>query len=262
MKHKTKIFLSMICAGLLILGLVLMAQPAQARPAQQAYFQTPTPGADGRIVYTVKAGDTCISISLMTNVSLDQLRLLNDIKGECTLIEGKQILLGVVTATTPTPGFTPTPTPILPSPTPFNGNGKVCIYLYEDVNGNAMPEDEELYMADGAVSMSDKLGKVSLTDKTVSDSDNPLCFTDIPEGDYTVSVAVPEGYNPTTSMNYSLSLKAGDVSTLDFGAQLSSRAVTPAPVTEGGRSPLLGILGGLLLVAGAGLGLYFRRITR
>ena len=256
------ISLSVICAGLLTLSLVLMAQPAQASPAQQAYIQTPTPGADGRILYTVKAGDTCISVSLQMGITEDQLRLLNDLKGDCTLIEGKQILLGVVTATTPTVGPTPTPTPILPSPTPFNGNGKVCIYLYEDVNGNAMPEDEELYMADGAVSISDKMGKVSLTGKTTSDSKNPLCFTDIPEGDYTISVAVPEGYNPTTNMSYALSLKAGDTSTLDFGAQLSSRAVTPVPATEGGRSPILGILGGLLLVVGAGLGLYFRRITR
>jgi len=38
-------------------------------------------------------------------------------------------------------------------------------------------------------------------------------------------VAVPEGYNPTTVMNYALTVNAGDQALLDFGAQVSAQAV-------------------------------------
>ena len=85
------------------------------------------------------------------------------------------------------------------------------------------------------------------------------CFEEIPEGEYNISVAAPEGYNPTTLMNYSLALQAGESSTLDFGAQISSLAV-PTPVSEGGRSPVLGIMGGILVLAGAGMGIYVWRL--
>lgn len=68
---------------------------------------------------------------------------------------------------------------------------------------------------------------------------------------------MPEGYNPTTRMNYALTLQAGNSSTLDFGAQLSSQAL-PTPVAEGGRSPLMGILGVAVVLAGIGLGIYAR----
>jgi hypothetical protein len=40
---------------------------------------------------------------------------------------------------------------------------------------------------------------------------------------------------------------------LDFGAQISLKAAPPPP-SEGGHSPLLGILGGLLVVCGIALG--------
>ena len=42
------------------------------------------------------------------------------------------------------------------------------------------------------------------------------------EGDYNVSVAIPEGYNPTTSLNAPITLVAGDITYLNFGAQAGS----------------------------------------
>jgi len=123
-----------------------------------------------------------------------------------------------------------------------------------------MVDNGESPLAGGAVSLTDRAGKVSLTGSTTSGPD-PLCFDKVPEGDYNVSLGVPAGYNATTTNNYPLKVTAGDQIVLDFAAQVSARAAPPPP-SEGGHSPLLGILGGLLVVCGIGLGvvmLFMRR---
>lgn len=241
--------------GLLMVALVLVAVdfPVAAAPLPQAYYQTPTAGADGRILYTVKSGDSCTSISLLNNIPIDQLRKLNNITGaDCPVIVGQKLLLGTVQTATVPAGPVPTVTPAKPTPTSYNGNASVCIMLFEDINGNGMPDAGENPLAGGAVSITDRLGKVSLTGST-SGGPDPLCFATVPEGDYNISVAVPAGYNATTNTNYPLKVTAGDQTVLDFGAQISVKAAPPPP-SEGGHSPLLGILGGLLVVCGIALG--------
>ena len=70
-------------------------------------------------MYIVKDNDTCISISLLNNISEDSLRSLNNLKSDCTLQTGQVLLLGTaVPGLTPTVGPTSTPTPLLPTPTP------------------------------------------------------------------------------------------------------------------------------------------------
>ena len=96
---------------------------------------------------------------------------------------------------------------------------------------------------------------------TTTTSAQPVCFKDVPAGEYTISMAAPDGYNATSELTYTLTLKAGDSATLDFGAQLST-AAQPRTVSEGGRSPMLGILGGLILVGGLALGIYVRAMRR
>jgi LysM repeat protein len=245
---------------LLLVAFSQTVVPVNASSQPQVLYQTPTANADGRILYTVKANDTCLSISLTTGVDINTLKQLNKLDEQCTLIEGKQLLLGVFQTPTVTPGPTPTATPVLPTPTPFNGNGKICIFLFNDINGNALAETGESQVAGGAISLTDKIGKISLTAKTTNEVD-PVCFNEVPEGEYNISVAPPEGYNATTNMNYALSIQAGDQSILDFGAQLSSQAATPAPA-QGGKSPILGILGGILLLGGAGLAIYMVRFRK
>jgi hypothetical protein len=232
---------------------LILVVPAQAAPIAQAYYQTPTPGADGRIIYIVKEGDTCISVSLLSGITMDQLRELNNIQGlDCPLIVGQKLLLGTLQQPTNTPGPTPTTAPILPTPTQFNGNGQICVVLYEDLNGNGMAETGEIALPNGAVSIADRPGKVSLTGNTTNDLILPVCFDQIPEGDYNITIGIPEGYNATTNTNYPLRLGAGDQVIIDFGAQQSARIID-IPVVEPTTSPLLGILGGMLILIGIGL---------
>jgi hypothetical protein len=79
----------------------------------------------------------------------------------------------------------------------------------------------------------------------------------VAEGEYTISVAIPGGFNATTATSFVLPLKAGDITYVDFGAQRNAQNPPPAALTEptaaGQKSPLLGILGGLFVVAGIGL---------
>lgn len=264
MNRRTLIVLSLLAATILLAsGLI----PAAASPQAQAVYFTPTPRPDGRIIYIVKQGDTCISISLLNRISETELRSLNNIRGtDCIIRLGQELLLGMAgPAETPTIGPSPTATPLLPTPTAFAGNGAVCVVLFDDINGNSLREENEPTLAGGATSLTDRSGKISRTGNTiiVNDPDNekPLCFSEIPEGDYNISIAVPQGFNATTTTNYPLKVKAGETSTLDFGAQVSLRSATPAPAEEG-ASPLLGILGGIMILAGAGLAIILRRSTR
>ncbi len=237
-----------------------MVSPVAASPQSQVFYQTPTPDAEGRIYYVVKSGESCTSISLLTGVDLNTLRQQNNLDADCTLQIGQKLLLSVVEIPTVTVGPAPTATGILPTATPFNGNGRICIFLFEDLDGNGIPAAAEAQIPGGAVSITNRSGSTSLTGMTAS-GDEPVCFNEIPEGEYNVSVAPPEGYNATTTMNYPLSVRPGDSSSLNFGAQLSSTAVDE-PISDEPTSPMLGLLGGIFVLGGIGLGFYVWRIKK
>lgn len=253
-----------LCA-LLLFGTLL---PAQASPSTQVQYATPTAGPDGRIIYIIQPGDSCTRISLLNGIPIDQLMALNPQLGDCTVIqEGEEIMLGIggPAGGSPTSGPSPTPVPPTVTPTQPPGTTEICVLLYEDVNGDALRQETEIGIAEGAVSVSNTAGTFSETQVTVSAIDpdteepQPVCFTDdVPEGEYNVSVAVPDTHNPTMALTYTFSIKAGDRAFVDFGAQKKS-VTANQPATEGdggGGSPLMGIVGGLLLVGGLGLAWY------
>jgi LysM domain len=243
---------------------LLSARPALAAPQRQVPIYTPTPLPDGRIIYTVKQGDSLLSISLISGVPVDELRKLNNLAGD-TIYVGQQLLLGLAgpPQVTFTPGPSPTPTALLPTPTVPPGTGSLCVLLFNDQNGDSVRQESEPTIPDGAVSISNRTGSVSLTGKTVPGSD-PLCFDKVPVGGYNVTVAIPEGYNPTTALNLAVQLNAEDQTYINFGAQISSsnQAIEPAPAETGSHSPILGIIGGLLLAAGVGLALVAGRLVK
>ena len=253
--------------GLTLLGVVFFraALPVAASPAGQVYYFTPTPQPDGRILYTVKDGDTCTSIALLNNVTLDQLRLLNDLNGDACLFirTGQQLLLGVVEQQ-PTAAAV-TPTSILPSPTPFNGTGRLCVLLFNDIDGNALiNEGVETAIAGGAISVNERNGKIAETNTT--NATDEICLEDLPEGDYTISVAVPEGYNATMRTSVELKLTAGDTTKVDFGAQISGTVLeepgNPSAPQNTNKSPILGVFGALIVIAGVVFGVYALRLQK
>jgi LysM repeat protein len=235
--------------------------PVQAAPAAQIPIYTPTPGPDGRIIYIVKANDTLLGISLITGVSVEELRGLNNLTSD-TIYEGQQLLLGLAgpPEITPTEGPTPTATAVLPTPTPKPGKGDLCILLYNDLNGDSIRQEDEPSIPDGAISFGNQAGTVSEAVTTQVGTEHQ-CFNNLPEGEYTITIAVPEGYNPTTSTTEEVLLNAGEITYLNFGAQKNSENEV-IPVPEGGKSPLLGIIGGLFLIAGIGVAIFAGRMLR
>ena len=256
-----RFFILFALISLLLFGLWL---PANAAPNMQQTDPTATPGADGRILYIVKAGDNCFRVAALHAITIEQLRQLNSTLDEnCTLIEGQELLIGIVSlAGTPTAGPSPTTAPPTVTPTPFTGTTEVCVLLFEDSNGDSLRQETEPAVAGGAVSVTENNGEYSAAQETTIPADpaayQGVCFLDVPEGNYNITVGIPDNYNPTMELNYSLDVKAGDRAFVDFGVQSKDVVVDPGAndPSDKGTSPIFGILGGLLLLGGAALGYY------
>ena len=257
-----------LCSFVLLLLLFSVLLPfAGVRAAPDAQFITATPGPDGRILYTVVDGDSCLQVALLHGITVQQLRQFNTrLDEDCTLSVGQQLVVGLAQPEAPTAG----PAPTLPSPTvtatPVSGTTEVCVLLFNDMNGDAVRQETELGIEGGAVSLTNLNGSYSETQITVSvvDPDTLLpvrsCFVDVPGGEYNVSMAVPDEYNHTMLLSYTLTVKAGDIAEISFCAQSKTITVSePTDSQAGNRSSLLGIFGFLLLLGGAGLGYYAYR---
>ncbi len=251
--------------ALLVLGTVLVYNHVgvQARPLQQGTYQTPTPNAEGQIIYIVQEGDTCTRIFLLTGVPIDDIIALNDLGPGCEVFPGQELILALVDPVTPTPvGPLPTETPGPPTPTPFEGTAQICVSLFEDLDGNQRRSTNEMYLGGGVISVSNRLGTYSATKETIGGDPavvGLVCFEDLPEGEYNLSMAIPDGFNPTTSMNYTLEVSAGDTVVVDFGAQPSTQMIDDEVVVGRGRSPFLLTIGLFLLAGGAALAFFFIR---
>ena len=257
MKNRLILAIALFLSGALLL---LSQLPAAASPSYQAAVPSPTPGPDGQIIYIVKAGDTCMMIANWFGISVEYLRTQNMLNENCDLREGKRLMLGVggPSIASPTPG--PSPTPTVPAPTPtleVGGTASVCVLVYNDLNGDALRQETEGAVPGAAISLTSLAGTFSKTLTTVINPDatayQGTCFTNVPAGKYTISAAVPDGYNPTIALASSLEIVPGDTAYFDFGAQPKTATTT---VTSKKASPWLGILGALFLLGGIGLGGY------
>lgn len=272
MKTKFALLILLVSGFLFLSGVsVYLNSPTLAAPALQLTdFPTPTAGSDGRIVYIVQEGDTLWRISAITGVSLDDLRALNKLSEADIIAPGQQLLLAFGNPVLPTqdPNAAPTAIPpgFTPTPTAGPSSATICILLYEDVNGDALRQETEFGIFGGALNLANSSSNLSLTgestDATEVDEFDDIvpvrvCFQKIPAGKYTLSIAIPEGYNPTTFLNYEFNLQGGDEAFLDFGAQISTAGIEAnPPPEEGGRSPVMGVIGGAFILGGLGLAVY------
>jgi len=278
-----KLKLSILAAFLLIgmLFLINVNGHASASPAPQyTFFPTPTPGPDGRIIYIVQENDSIWRIAAIFNISLEKLYEINKWSSEHTIQPGDEVFLGLggPSVESPTPGPSPTPPPTTPTATPEPGWGIMCIVLYNDLNGSSTREEDEPFLDGGAISVVERTGKETRTARSDQFEADSVCnwdydygwelatgyvlFTDLPEGEYNISVAIPDGYNATTATDQSVKLGAGDQTFLAFGAQANAETEqeeasnnTISDVSPG-RSPLMIIAGAFLVLGGIGLAIY------
>ena len=254
---------SLIALLFFVLTALSLTMQAAAAPATQG-FVTPTPGPDGRIIIKVQEGWSCSTIQTFTGIPVSQLRALNRLDENCTLQVGQEILLGIVDAAgaptaTPDPSLA-TPVP-LPTPTAEIGSARVCVLLFDDVNGDALHQDTEGVIENGAISVTGTSGQYSKTANTTNSVD-PICFEGVLSGTYNISVAAPEGYNPTTQQNYTIEIKVGEQIYVDFGAQV--RTVTQAETAQAQDTGIniYGIIGGIMVALALGLGIFAFLTTR
>jgi hypothetical protein len=262
--------LGLLAAGWLMIVSTVLARPASASPgaapaAQYTYIPTPTPGPDGRIIYIVQAGDSAWAIAArfgFTGDKYNELKSLNKWGDNPILNVGDQVILGYAGPTGPnaTAGPTATLQPALPSPSPLPGKAELCVLLYNDINGDSIRQEEEPAVPGGQISVTNRIGSVSKTEPTASGY-KPVCFEELPEGLYNISVAKPDGYNETTNKDMVITLKGGDITTMDFGIQADSKTeVAVQAPTEPSKSPMLMIAGILILAVGGALALFGGRL--
>lgn len=236
---------------------------AAVSPAPRlAAFETPTPGPDGRIIYIVKAGDDLWTIAALSGKSVEEVMALNGIQPGDFITPGMQLLLGLAGPVLPTAALDsrPTATLRLPTPTPVFGAGSICVLLFLDVNGNARVDVGETSLPGGEVSLAEPSGIIA-GEHTTTDAPEGYCFEGVLNGDYNVSAAAPQDYNPTTAMNTPIRLAPGEIKYIEFGAQASA-ALGGGGAGSNSRSTFLGILGFGLLVAAGALGFFAARYGR
>jgi hypothetical protein len=263
MKHNRSTLLGgLVLAAALAVFIVAQAWGAQASPAPAIQaptaFPTPTPNANGVVIYVVQEGDTAWRIAAVAGISLEELYALNGLKSTDFLTPGMQLTLARLNPTQAPAAATAVP-PTL-TPTPEGGTADICVLLFVDENGSASLDDGEVPLSGGQVSVADSGGGV-VGDVATTDDPEGHCFTGLEKGDYNVSAAVPAGYNPTTSMNTPVRIAPGDVSYVEFGAQPSA-ALAGDDASDSQRSLLLGLLGISFLVAAGALGYIASRYNR
>jgi len=256
------------------------AAPTQP-PVTRAPFVLPTPGPDGNIVYTVQAGDTGWSIAANAGLTLAQLQTLNPNANLGLLFVGQTLVIGQgqpsqptaapqptadPNAATATPEAQPTAAPTQPAPATevaVTNAGKMCVRLYDDVNGNALRDVNETPLAGGQLTLLDAATGAPLqTHTTVAGAIETWpehCFENLAPGVYTIASAPPAGYNPTTANNAQLEVLANQSVNIEFGAQVGSGgAVTNPPASNSNtmRTALFGAVGVMLLLLAAGVGAF------
>ncbi len=217
---------------------------------------TPTPRADGAIVHVVQAGDTLFGIAFRYNVTVDQIKALNNI-GQF-IYPGQELVIALPTVS-PTPSPPPPPTATVAPPAAGGGEGAeaappaqpqptavaeasggggpnpaagtsntLCVSAYNDRNGDGRREPEaENLLPQATFTLSNEGGVVATY--TTDGVSEPHCFSNLSPGNYFVQMQQPAGYAMTTSDRWALALLGGTTINIEFGARAAGgeAAVTP-----------------------------------
>jgi hypothetical protein len=249
-----------LAAGLAWSGWLAAVANAASALQPPTPFPTPTPNEQGQIIYIVQPGDTLWRIAAIAGMTVEELMALNGISSSDILSNGAELLLGSVIPT-PRPEERATPTPLQATATPLVGTGEICVLLFLDLNGNARVDAGEGPLAQGQVSVIGRGGAL-VGEHTTDETPEGYCFTDVQDGDYNVSAAVPPEHNATTSMNVPVRLRPGEIHYVEFGAQPSAALAAAGRDEAEQRSPLLGVVGLVLLGAAGLLGYQASRYTQ
>jgi LysM repeat protein len=267
--------------------------PAQQQQQQQSggvpagSIPRSTPNADGSVVHIVASGETLIGIAVTYEVSLEQIRQLNNLSSDVIYV-GQRLVISQNGAAPAEPEEEATEEPTVEEPAeggaseeggdevaeappeeegaepalPENSSdstGTICVKSYEDADNSGFREPEEAALAGFTFAVSDGSETVSTH---VTDETGSYCFTGLAAGTYIVSW-VAENYVATTDQTWAVSVAPGAAVQREFGAQPSEGAeTTDEEGGSGGKLPpmvtaLIAGLGAILLLGGLSVVGYF-----
>ena len=140
-------------------------------------------------------------------------------------------------------------------------SGFICVQLFDDLNGNGVLDAGEGQVKGGVFTITDTGSSKTLGTYTTGEKPEPYCFEKLQPANYRIALQAPAGYLSTTRVEWDLTLAMGSTANLEFGAQLGGAAPTPTAVAGAAKQPawlgpLVGALGAMLLLGGAGLAGY------
>jgi LysM repeat protein len=274
-------------------GAAPTATTQSAQPTQPAGTAAPVATiSPNATTYSVVTGDTLSLIAQRYNLTLDQLLALNPGLTRESVIQVGQVINVSRQAPTPAataiPTATPQPAPtVAPSATPATttvtttsptatpmaiaATSGLCVQAFDDVNHNLTREANEPLVS-GVVFDVKSLDGTTAVNYTTTGTQEPHCFSTLPDGRYAVNTQLPNNLVATTDSAWQMSLLAGTNVNIMLGTQVNApptavptTAPTPAPTvaataaaTSGsnGSAPIA-LLGGGALILLAGVALFF-----
>jgi LysM repeat protein len=274
-----------------------------AQPTQAAGTPAPTVTiSPDATTYTVAAGDTLSIIAQRYNLTLEQLLALNpDLTsasviqvGQAINVSGQAPTVAATRAPTATtaPTATPQPPPIAPTATPtpivaatvaatatsptatplaIAASSGLCVQAFDDLDNNLVRDASEPLVPDVVFDVKSLDGKTTAT-YTTSGTQEPHCFSTLPDGRYAVNTQLPADRVATTDSAWQMALLAGTNVSIMLGTRLNepptpepSIEPTPAPTLEtapvaassSNTSAPIALLGGGALILLAGVALFF-----
>ncbi len=236
----------------------------------------PAPAETGGVKHTVVAGDTLYGIALQYDVTVDDIKQLNNLTTDDLSIGQELVIKTPQSSAPPAPTAAPaaegSPAPPAPGTAVVTNaisvsgttteTGQACMTAYFDDNGNGfydgstedlVPNVEFTLMANDANS--------TVVGTYVSDGVNKHCFDNLPPIAYTVMATTSLSYIATTPMNDTINVVPGSQANFAIGLRNSADGArdvsktsvpTPNPLTSSGNVfGILATIGGSLLVLGA-----------
>ncbi len=276
------------------------ASTTAAPPTQPAGTVGPVPTiSPDATTYTIVAGDTLSLIAQRYNLTLDQLLALNPGLTRESVIQVGQVInvsgqaptpavTSAPTATpqpsptlapsatsapsaTPTPAATPVVTSTSPTSTPLAiaASSGLCVQAFDDLNNNLVREADEPLVSGIVFDVKSVDGKTT-ADYTTNGTQEPYCFSMLPDGRYAVNTQLPADRVATTDSAWKMSLLADTNVSIMLGTRVNAPPTlepttepTSVPAAEaaattgrGSNSAPLTLLGGGALILLAGVVLF------
>ncbi len=224
------------------------AQAAAPSVVSDDDFALPPLDADGKMYYTVQAGDTLQRIARLNcgdvTTCVDTIKALNGLNNNIVQL-GQRLIVGplddnpvqqayllsltpqatAATVATATLASTIAPTVAAvadvtsPTPAPIAANSSVCVTVFDDTNGDGAQQSSEGSVDGIRVRVIDVANRGIVGEALTSTAETQLCFDALVAGQYKAVIKPTTNYAATTLTEWDLELVESATEQLAFGVQ-------------------------------------------